>query len=149
MGDPGVAKSQMLRFIASVSPRGIYTSGKGTSARFNLINIQKTVCIYMMVAGTSGVGLTAAVMRDKLTNVSYCQAQLSKSSSDRFLVKDMCQNAVDHMFSQELVLEGGALVLADRGICCIDEFDGAALRRLAGVSNSAKHARSLLALAEI
>jgi DNA replication licensing factor MCM7 len=29
MGDPGVAKSQMLRFIASVSPRGIYTSGKG------------------------------------------------------------------------------------------------------------------------
>ena len=30
-----------------------------------------------------------------------------------------------------------------------DDFDGAALRRLAGVSNSAKHARSLLALAEI
>ncbi len=32
VGDPGVAKSQLLRYIADVAPRGVYTSGKGTTA---------------------------------------------------------------------------------------------------------------------
>jgi DNA replication licensing factor MCM4 len=69
VGDPGMAKSQLLSYVHKVSARGIYTSGKGSSA----------------------VGLTASIIKDPDT--------------------------------REPVLESGAIVLSDRGICCIDEFD--------------------------
>ncbi len=52
IGDPGTAKSQLLQFAARVAPRGIYTSGKGSSA----------------------AGLTAAVLRDKTTGEYYLEA---------------------------------------------------------------------------
>ncbi|MHA1245983.1 MAG: minichromosome maintenance protein MCM [Candidatus Thorarchaeota archaeon] len=69
IGDPGTGKSQMLKFVAGLAQRGLYTSGKGTTA----------------------AGLTAAVVRDADTGA--------------------------------MTLEAGALVLADQGIACIDEFD--------------------------
>ncbi len=43
IGDPGTAKSQLLQYVAKIAPRGLYTSGRGTTA----------------------AGLTAAVIRER------------------------------------------------------------------------------------
>ena len=69
LGDPGTAKSQLLKYAEVTAPRAVYSTGKGASA----------------------VGLTAGVHKDPVT--------------------------------REWTLEGGALVLADKGVALIDEFD--------------------------
>jgi replicative DNA helicase Mcm len=70
VGDPGIAKSQLLRYISKLSPRGIYTSGKSSTS----------------------AGLTATAVKDELGDGRW-------------------------------TIEAGALVLADKGIACIDEMD--------------------------
>ncbi|MEE8402184.1 MAG: minichromosome maintenance protein MCM [Candidatus Hydrothermarchaeaceae archaeon] len=71
MGEPATGKSEILQYVAkTLAPRGVYTSGKGTSA----------------------AGLTAAAIKDEFGDGGWS-------------------------------LEAGALVLADKGVACIDEFD--------------------------
>lgn len=69
IGDPGIAKSQILKYISELSPKGFYVSGSTSSA----------------------VGLTAAAVKDEITG--------------------------------GWTIEAGPLVLADRGVVCIDELD--------------------------
>ena len=68
VGDPGTAKSELLKYSSRLAPRGLYASGKGSTA----------------------AGLTAAVVRER---------------------------------TGMMMLEAGTVVLADKGIACIDEFD--------------------------
>lgn len=47
LGDPGTAKSQLLKFVEKVSPISVYTSGKGSSAAGLTASVQRdptTVC---------------------------------------------------------------------------------------------------------
>ncbi|HUW43869.1 MAG TPA: minichromosome maintenance protein MCM [Bacillota bacterium] len=69
IGDPGVAKSVILGFMANISPKGRYVVGKSTS----------------------GAGLTATVVRDE--------------------------------YLRGWSLEAGAMVLANKGLVCIDELE--------------------------
>jgi len=69
IGDPGVAKSVILGFMANISPKGRYVVGKSTS----------------------GAGLTATVVRDE--------------------------------YLKGWSLEAGAMVLANKGLVCIDELE--------------------------
>lgn len=71
VSDPGMSKSKLLNYAASLSPKSIITSGKGNSA----------------------AGLTASVIKN------------------------------DPDMDDQFALEAGALPLADRGLCCIDEMD--------------------------
>src|SRR5207245_126713 len=52
IGDPGTAKSQLLQYVSRIAPRGLYTSGRGTTA----------------------AGLTAAVLREKTGEWSWKRA---------------------------------------------------------------------------
>ena len=66
IGDPGIAKSQLLLYLSTIAPRAIYTTGKGSTA----------------------VGLTATVNRDPKSGEWYIEAGALPLASGGVLLID-------------------------------------------------------------
>ena len=66
VGDPGTAKSEMLKFCARIAPRGLYTSGRGsTAAGLTAAVVRDTSGIFMLEAGAVVLGDQGLVCIDE------------------------------------------------------------------------------------
>jgi len=66
VGDPGTAKSEMLKFCARIAPRGLYTSGRGsTAAGLTAAVVRDTNGIFMLEAGATVLGDQGLVCIDE------------------------------------------------------------------------------------
>jgi replicative DNA helicase Mcm len=66
VGDPGTAKSEMLKFCARIAPRGLYTSGRGsTAAGLTAAVVKDASGIFMLEAGAVVLGDQGLVCIDE------------------------------------------------------------------------------------
>lgn len=94
MGDPGIGKSQMLKYVSKLAPRGIYTSGKGTS----------------------GVGLTAAAVRDELGGWSLEAGALVLGDKGNVCVDELDKMRPEDRSAIHEALEQQTISIAKAGI---------------------------------
>jgi|HubBroStandDraft_1064217.scaffolds.fasta_scaffold04238_3 replicative DNA helicase Mcm len=96
VGDPGTAKSQLLRYIAEVAPRGIYTSGKGTTA----------------------AGLTAAAVKDDFAGGRWVleAGMLVLADGGMAVVDELDKMSPDDRSAMHEQLEQGTISVAKAGI---------------------------------
>ena len=96
VGDPGVAKSQLLRYISEVAPRGIYTSGKGATA----------------------AGLTAAAVKDEFAGGRWVleAGMLVLADGGMAVIDELDKMTPEDRSAMHEVLEHGQCSIAKAGI---------------------------------
>ena len=98
LGDPGTAKSQFLKYVEKTAYRAIYTTGSCalSTKKKKKTRLFLSISPYFFRVMAAGKGASAVGL----------------TASVRL-----------DPLTREWTLEGGALVLADKGVCLIDEFD--------------------------
>lgn len=94
VGDPGIGKSQMLKYVSKLAPRSIYTSGKGTT----------------------GAGLTAAAVRDELGGWSLEAGALVLGDQGNVCVDELDKMRSEDRSALHEALEQQTVSIAKAGI---------------------------------
>ena len=94
VGDPGMGKSQILKYVSKLAPRSVYTSGKGTS----------------------GAGLTAAAVRDELGGWSLEAGALVLGDQGNVCVDELDKMRAEDRSALHEALEQQTVSIAKAGI---------------------------------